>query len=35
MCQDFNNQDFEQIIFGIVSAVCIAMYSSSWANQIN
>ena len=23
MCQDFNSQDFELIIFGIVSAVCI------------
>ena len=29
MCQDFNSQDFELIICGIVSAVCIAMYSSS------
>ena len=25
MCQDFNSQDFELIIFGIVSAVCIAI----------
>ena len=29
MCQDFNSQDFELIFCGIVSAVCIAMYSSS------
>ena len=35
ICQDFNSQDFELIICGIVSAVCIAMYSSSWVNQIN
>ena len=33
MCQDFNSQDFELIIFGIVSAVYI-VYSSSWVNQI-
>ena len=25
MCQDFNSQDFELIVFGIVSAVCIAI----------
>ena len=25
MCQDFNSQDFELIICGIVSAVCIAI----------
>ena len=25
MCQEFNSQDFELIIFGIVSAVCIAI----------
>ena len=34
MCQDFNSQDFEFIIFGIVSALYIAVYSSSWVNQI-
>ena len=26
---NFNNQDFELIIFGTVSAVCIAIYPSS------
>ena len=31
MCQDFDSQEFELIIiFGIVSAVYIAVYSSSW-----
>ena len=25
MCEDFNSQDFELIIFGIVSAACIAI----------
>ena len=34
MCQDFNSQDFVVIIFGIVSASYIAMYSSFWVNQI-
>ena len=33
MCQDFNSQDFELFIFGIVSAVYV-VYSSSWVNQI-
>ena len=28
MCQDFNSQDFELIICGIVSAVCIAIHCS-------
>ena len=34
MCQDLNSQDFEFIIFGIVSALYIAVYSSSWVNRI-
>ena len=35
MCEDVNSQDFELIVFGIVSAAYIDMYPSLWVNQIN